>query len=144
MLLILLLSFSNIILVVYKGYFVPVDSTDCPPGTTITTTAKPHTAPPASSAQSWGDAPAKVAHKKTDVEVFEKSSTTKPKYETLDTDKQPAINIEIHNVFSFGASNSSATTQTPSDPNVHNNGDRTDSKISIPSENSPHPHIIYA
>lgn len=65
--------------------------------------------------QTWVDAPARIAKPKSkpsktaqknpDVEVFEtgdkgEKTTTKP------TIEQPNINIEIHNVFSFGANNS--------------------------------------
>lgn len=69
---------------------------------------------PASSAQSWGDAPAKIAikpkpQKNTDVEVF---TTPKPKLETLDGEKQQSnISIEIHNVFSFATPNNTTLAQ---------------------------------
>lgn len=110
--------------VFYKGYFVPVDSlsTDCPP------TTKPTAATPApTAAQSWAEAPAKIASKvkplkNTDVEVFNsggKTTTTAPKQENSDGDKQqPNINIEIHNVFSFGTNGS-----------LPSRNDDTDSKI---------------
>lgn len=100
---------------------------------------------PASSAQSWGDAPAKIAakskpQKNTDVEVFNpsgKRTTSKPKLETLDGEKpQSNINIEIHNVFSFASPNNTSSDQPQ-------NG-QPNNKISIPSDLGSTPHIIYA
>lgn len=135
--------------VFYKGYFVPVDAvtTDCPPiGSTVQPPAsEAPEQPPASSAASWGDAPAKIAakpkpHKNSEVEVFDssgKTTTPKPKLEALDGEKpQSNINIEIHNVFSFGSTNNTL----PSQPQ----NQQTDSKISTPIETNSSPHIIYA
>lgn len=127
--------------VVYKGYFVPVEATECPPLSTVT--AAPTPAPSGTSAaQSWGDAPARIAkpsrkaQQNTDVEVFDsdmKTSTTTPD----PLKKQPNINIEIHNVFSFGtANNTSFPTRTG----------ENDSKIigSKTDQNHSNPPIIYA
>lgn len=148
----------------YKGYFVPVDgvSTDCPtecppvqPATTTIIVTVP--APPPTSAQSWGDAPAKLAvkplktahHQNSDVEIFDangKLTTSKPKFEALDGEKQQQsnVNIEIHNVFSFGTANNSLAQQQPlsSQPQQQSPINRqTDNKISLPNDNS---RIIYA
>lgn len=125
--------------VLYNGYFVPIDAvtpTDCPPLTTMAVTPT-EAASGSSAAQSWGDAPAKfgakpTVHKITEIEVFSPSETTttpKPKFESLDDDKQQSnINIEIHNVFSFGTANDSFP---PTQIN------KTDSKIYIPPSESP-------
>lgn len=131
--------------VLYNGYFVPIDAvtTDCPPLTTIVATATQAPPPPMTSAaaQSWGDAPAKIAvkpavHKITDIEVFSSLSTTtpKPKLESLDDDKQQSnINIEIHNVFSFGTANNSFPPQF----------NKTDSKIYIPTDKNSESPVIF-
>lgn len=117
--------------VVYKGYFVPVDATDCPPivtSSTAATTAKP-------AAQSWGDAPARIASPKkpvqqnTDVEVFDSGSKSTTPSIKASSEKTPNINIEIHNVFSFGTGNSSTPPRN----------EESDGKISRPG--SP---VIYA
>lgn len=141
----------------YKGFFVPIDTTassdcptECPPLQPITTVATVPTPPPAAtSAQSWGDAPAKIAiHPKphhSDVETFDASgklTTAKPKLEALDGEKQQQsnVNIEIHNVFSFGAANNSLLPQELQPQQSPLNG-QTDNKISLPNDG---PRIIYA
>lgn len=83
---------------------------------------------PASSAQSWGDVPAKIAFKAkpsktgqetTDIEVFDSNDGT-----TTSAPKQN-INIEIHNVFSFGTNTS-----------IPSRNENRDSKISPQTEQS--------
>lgn len=115
--------FRTLFPVYYKGYFVPDTSgVDCPTTTKAaggSTTAKP------AGAQSW-DTPARIQSTNNnapnsvttivqqqknpnDVEVFE--STLKPTkapqsaVEDLGEKQPPNINIEIHNIFSFGAEN---------------------------------------
>lgn len=114
----------------------------------VSTAATAPTPPPATSAQSWGDAPAKIAVKPkphhSDVEIFDgngKLTTAKPKLETLDGEKQqqPNVNIEIHNVFSFGTANNSLL--QPEQPQQSPLNGQTDNKISLPNDN---PRIIYA
>lgn len=119
--------------VVYKGYFVPVDATDCPPIVTSSTAAT--TAQPA--AQSWAETPARIASPKkpvqqnTDVEVFDSGKSTTPSTKVT-SEKTPNINIEIHNVFSFGNGNSSTPPQT----------EESDGKIS--ETHRPGSPVIYA
>lgn len=126
----------------YKGYFVPVEATECPPLPTVTVAPTMAPPPASSAAQSWGDAPARIANKpkpsrkgqqNTDVEVFDSDSTST----TPDPLNKPNINIEIHNVFSFGTGNNA--TFPP------RNGE-TDSKISgsKTDQNHSNPPIIYA
>lgn len=147
----------------YKGYFVPIDavSTECPtecppiqpPTTTVIVTAPTPPPPQPTTSQSWGDAPAKIAfqpskighHQNSDVEVFDSSgkrTTTKPKLEALDGEKQQQsnVNIEIHNVFSFASPNNSLSQQMPAVLVSPLNG-QTDNKIGLPNDN---PRIIYA
>lgn len=116
--------------VLYKGYLYPVVGTECPPLTTKSTTT---TEAAAAAQQSWADAPARIAKPKpakpmhnTDVEVFDSGRTTTPS--TKPESEKPSINIEIHNVFSFGTSNNTRTEE--------------DSKISV-SQKDQTP-IIYA
>lgn len=87
--------------VVYKGYFVPVDGSDCPPLSTAPAATTPAAEAPARIASKTK--PIRNGVQNTDIEVFnsDKGSTTPTP--TPDKDKQPNINIEIHNVFSFGA-----------------------------------------
>lgn len=109
--------------VYYKGYFVPdTSAADCP---TTTKAAPTATTPKSVAAQSW-DAPARIQstdnnaaspvtaivkpqRNTNDVEVF--GSTLKPtkapqsSVEDLGEKQPPNINIEIHNIFSFGAEN---------------------------------------
>lgn len=143
----------------YKGFFIPIDATastdcptECPPLQPITTVATTPTKPPAAtSAQSWGDAPAKIAiHPKpqhSDVETFDASgklTTAKPKLEALDGEKQQQsnVNIEIHNVFSFGtANNSLLPSELQPQPQQSPLNGQTDNKISLPNDE---PRIIYA
>lgn len=134
---------------VYKGYFVPIDASDCPPLTTVATTAA---APAAEiNAAQWADPPARVASKlkpsrngvkqNTDIEVFnsEKGSTTTAATTMPDKDKQPNINIEIHNVFSFGGANSSSFSPK---------NEETDNKFTVTqnehTNSNSNPPIIYA
>lgn len=121
-----------------------MDATVCPPLTSPATTP----APAASGAQSWGDAPARIAAKpmpsksvqqNTDVEVFDSGSktTTVSSIKSESSEKpSPNINIEIHNVFSFGTTNNS----TPS------RNEDIDSKFSQSQSQQNHssPPIIYA
>lgn len=144
----------------YKGYFLPIDAstdcpTECPPLQPVTTVATaPTPSPAATSAQSWGDAPAKIAFKpkphkqNSDVEIFDgngKFTTAKPKLETLDGEKQQQsnVNIEIHNVFSFGTANNSLSNPLSSSPFQQQSplSGQTDNKISLPNDD---PRIIYA
>lgn len=114
--------FSLIFTVVFKGYFLPVETTDCPPLPT-TTPPKPATmapAPPVTSAQSWVDAPARIASKpsntaqhNTDIELFESGKKSTPPKLIDDEKNPPNINIEIHNVFSFGMTNNSLPSLLP-------------------------------
>lgn len=142
----------------YKGFFVPIDggvSTDCPtecPPIQTSTKAPAPPVPPATTAQSWGDAPAKFAvqltppkighHQNSDVEIFDgsdKITTAKPKLESLDGEKQQQsnVNIEIHNVFSFGTGNNSLLPQQQQHSPLSG---QTDDKINLPNN----PQIIYA
>lgn len=117
----------------FKGYFVPVEATDCPP--IVTTTAAAATAKPA--AQTWGDSPARIASPKkpvqqnTDIEVFDSGKSTTPSTKAS-SEKAPNINIEIHNVFSFGTGNSSTPARS----------EESDSKISV--THRPGSPVIYA
>lgn len=128
--------------VLYKGYFVPVDVTDCPP-LTVAPTKAPSVAP---SAQSWGDAPARIAanskpakpiQQNTDVEVFDSGRKTTMPISTTTEKSSPNINIEIHNVFSFGTTNNSS---------LPSRNEETDSKISVSQHDKNHsnPPVIYA
>ncbi|XP_031618667.1 uncharacterized protein LOC116337868 [Contarinia nasturtii] len=123
---------------------VPVDPTDCPPlpSTESTPTTTNPAPPPASNApQTWGNMPARIASKpsktaqqNTDVEVFDsgkKPSPTKP-------DETPNINIEIHNVFSFGTTGNNTTNAQP--PRT----EQTDNKISISKNEQNNPPVIFA
>lgn len=118
--------------VVYKGYFVPVDATDCPPITSSTaaTTGKP-------AAQSWGDTPARIASSKpvqqnTDIEVFDSGGKSTTPSTKASSEKAPNINIEIHNVFSFGTGNSSTPPRS----------EESDGRISV--SHRPGSPVIYA
>lgn len=127
--------------VVYKGYFVPVDVSDCPP---LSTAPASSTTPAAEASAQWAEAPARIASKtkpprngvqqNTDIEVFntDKSSTTP----APDKDKQPNINIEIHNVFSFGTTNASNYPPT----------NEADNKITVSQheQNHSNPPTIFA